>query len=88
MQEEEEFYLLSNFPGVGVVGAICTHVPLDCAPLGENKFTYVNRKGIHSLNIQLVCEAKYSITNVVAKRPGLCMDINATHADINLGVFF
>ena len=69
---QEEFYLLSNFPGV--VGAIdCTHVPLDCAPLGENEFTYVNCKGIHSLNIQLVCDAKYSITNVIAKWPGLCM---------------
>jgi hypothetical protein len=70
---QQEFFQLSNFPGV--VGAIdCTHVPLDCAPLGDNEFAYVNRKGVHSLNIQLVCDAHYRVTNIVSRWPGSCHD--------------
>lgn len=70
---QQEFHTLSHFPGV--VGAIdCTHVPLDCAPLGDNEYAYINRKGIHSINIQLVCDAHYRITNVVSRWPGSCHD--------------
>ena len=67
------FYDLSGFPGA--VGAIdCTHVPLDCSPLGNNEYAYVNRKGKHSINVQLVCDTRYRILNVVARWPGSAHD--------------
>ena len=67
------FHRLSNFPGV--VGAVdCTHVRLDCAPLGEHEYAYINRKGFHSLNIQLICDSHFLIRNVVARWPGSCHD--------------
>lgn len=31
---------------------------------------YVNRKGYHSINVQLICDASYRIINVVARWPG------------------
>ena len=68
-----DFYILSGFPGV--VGAVdCTHVPLDCCPYGPNEYAYVNRKGVHSINVQLICDTKYKIMNVVARWPGSTHD--------------
>ena len=52
---KEKFYLLGHFPGV--IGAIDgTHVPI-IAP-AEDEHLYVNRKGFHSLNVQVryVCK--------------------------------
>ena len=67
------FFDLSGFPGA--VGAVdCTHVPLDCSPLGANEYIYVNRKGIHSINVQLVCDSEFHIINVVANWPGSVHD--------------
>ncbi|XP_072019678.1 LOW QUALITY PROTEIN: putative nuclease HARBI1 [Amphiura filiformis] len=69
-----EFYaLICSFPRV--IGAVdCTHVRLDSCPYGENEHVYVNRKGFHSINIQLISDAKYHIINVVARWPGSTHD--------------
>lgn len=58
-----------GFPGVlGLVGSL--HVALR-AP-SENELAYRNTRNYHSMNMQLVCDARGAITNVVAKYPGSC----------------
>lgn len=48
---KQDFYDAYNFPGI--IGAVdCTHVPI-IAPSHE-ECIYVNRKGYHSMNVQLV----------------------------------
>lgn len=50
------------------IGAIdCTHVHIQA--LCEREWEYVNRKGRHSINIQLVGNADLIITNCVVKWP-------------------
>ena len=50
-----DFYRLSGFPNV--LGAIDgTHVRIQ-AP-SEDEASFVNRKGVHSVNVQAVCDAK------------------------------
>ncbi|XP_069665559.1 putative nuclease HARBI1 [Haliaeetus albicilla] len=57
------------FPGVlGLVGGM--HVALR-AP-SENEPAYRNAGNYHSMNMQVVCDAAGTITNVVAKFPGSC----------------
>ncbi|XP_041469638.1 putative nuclease HARBI1 [Lytechinus variegatus] len=67
------FFEVAGFPNI--VGAIDgTHVNLHGAPLGEEEYIYVNRKGRHSINVQLICNTQYKITNVVARWPGSTHD--------------
>ncbi|XP_025977946.2 putative nuclease HARBI1 [Dromaius novaehollandiae] len=57
------------FPGVlGLLGSM--HVALR-AP-SENELAYRNARNYHSMNMQVVCDARGTITNVVAKFPGSC----------------
>lgn len=50
-----EFYQTSGFPNV--LGAIDgTHIHIQ-AP-AEDEPSYVNRKGVHSVNVQAVCDAR------------------------------
>jgi hypothetical protein len=68
-----DFHDISNFPRV--VGCIDgTHVGLHGCPWGGNEYIFVNRKGRHSINVQLICDANYKITNVVARWPGSTHD--------------
>lgn len=68
---KEEF--LTNFGFPGVLGAIdCTHVQLR-AP-SENAQVYVNRKGTHSINIQVICDATCKVTHLFANYPGSSHD--------------
>ncbi|XP_059202297.1 putative nuclease HARBI1 [Centropristis striata] len=61
------FSAVANMPGV--IGAIdCTHVRIK-APSGD-AFAYINRKNFHSVNVQLICDAKCVLINVVARWPG------------------
>ena len=61
------FHAIAGFPNI--IGAIdCTHVAIK-AP-STNEFNYVNRKGFHSVNVQIVCDANLSLLNVVARWPG------------------
>ncbi|XP_072163239.1 putative nuclease HARBI1 [Diadema setosum] len=67
------FHEIAGMPNI--VGAIDgTHVNLYGAPLGNDEYIYINRKGQHSLNVQLICSANYMITNVVARWPGSTHD--------------
>ncbi|XP_028437867.1 putative nuclease HARBI1 [Perca flavescens] len=66
------FFAIAGFPNV--IGAIdCTHVPIK-APPGPNEGDFVNRKGFHSVNVQMVRDSMFHITNVEAKWPGSVHD--------------
>ena len=66
-QTKERFYALSAFPGV--VDCIDgTKVRIQAPTWKE--YEYVNRKGYHSLNIQIICNAECRIINCVVKWPG------------------
>lgn len=66
-----DFMEIANFPGV--VGAIdCTHIRIT-APK-EDPDAYINRKRFHSINVQLVFNAKYRIINCLANWPGSVHD--------------
>ncbi|XP_064476188.1 putative nuclease HARBI1 [Ornithodoros turicata] len=68
---KDDFYETYRFPGI--IGAIdCTHVPI-VAP-ATDEFLYVNRKGYHSMNVQLICTSELEILNVKAKYPGSTHD--------------
>ncbi|KAF0748506.1 putative nuclease HARBI1 isoform X1 [Aphis craccivora] len=74
------FYRKTKFPGV--IGCIdCTHVAIIPPPanlnLNENPYPehiYVNRKGYHSINVQLICDANLKVLNVNALFPGSTHD--------------
>ncbi|XP_022101697.1 putative nuclease HARBI1 [Acanthaster planci] len=78
MRTKQGFFALAGFPGV--VDAIdCTYVRLYGAPLGNDEPLYVNRKGYHSINVPVVCDASFKMTNVVARWPGSTHDSAILH---------
>uniref|UniRef100_A0A8C1NWL1 Putative nuclease HARBI1 n=1 Tax=Cyprinus carpio TaxID=7962 RepID=A0A8C1NWL1_CYPCA len=49
---KQNFFAIAGFPNV--IGAIdCTHIPIK-APPGPNEGDFVNRKGVHSVNVQVI----------------------------------
>lgn len=71
-QIKNQFMAQYNFPGiVGVVDG--THIAVTALPL-ETEMAYVNRKGFHSINTQVVCDANMLITNINARFPGSTHD--------------
>lgn len=61
----------AGFPGV--IGCIdCTHIAI----LGPSReeHNYVNRKGFHSKNVQIVCSYNLEILNINARYPGSVND--------------
>ncbi|XP_049444489.1 putative nuclease HARBI1 [Epinephelus fuscoguttatus] len=69
---KEDFYRIAGFPNV--IGALdCTHIRIK-SPSGAHEGDFVNRKSFHSINVQMVCNADYLISNVVAKWPGSVHD--------------
>uniref|UniRef100_A0A3Q2PDQ6 Putative nuclease HARBI1 n=1 Tax=Fundulus heteroclitus TaxID=8078 RepID=A0A3Q2PDQ6_FUNHE len=69
---KQNLFAIAGFPNV--IGAIdCTHIPIK-APPGPNEGDFVNRKGFHSVNVQMVCDSMHLITNVEAKWPGSVHD--------------
>uniref|UniRef100_A0A7M4G037 Putative nuclease HARBI1 n=1 Tax=Crocodylus porosus TaxID=8502 RepID=A0A7M4G037_CROPO len=68
---KDDFYSLAGMPGVlGVVD--CTHVAIK-APNAED-LSYVNRKGLHSLNCLMVCDARGVLLSVETHCPGSLQD--------------
>lgn len=69
---KNQFMAEYNFPGIlGVIDG--THIAVTALPLQiENAF--VNRKGFHSINTQIVCDANMCILNVNARFPGSTHD--------------
>ncbi|XP_008178491.1 putative nuclease HARBI1 [Acyrthosiphon pisum] len=69
------FYEKTGVPGV--IGCIdCTHIAI-FPPRSEGLYAehiYVNRKGYHSINTQLVCDSDTRILNVNANYPGSTHD--------------
>lgn len=66
-----QFAAMSGFPNV--IGAIdSTHIAI--RPPYENKLVYVNRKNVHSINVQVICDSKMTLTNIVARWPGSTHD--------------
>lgn len=64
---KDGFHRMKSFPGV--IGCVDgTHVWIT-APR-ENKADYLNRKGYHSINVQVICDHRGKFTNIVAKWPG------------------
>lgn len=61
----------AGFPGI--IGCIdCTHIAI-LAPSHE-EHNYVNRKGYHSKNVQIVCSDDLQILNINARYPGSVND--------------
>ena len=64
---KQDFYAIAGFPNT--IGAIdCTHIRIR-APSPE-PYPYFNRKGYHSINVQLICDANMNILNAVTRWPG------------------
>uniref|UniRef100_H3BGY9 Putative nuclease HARBI1 n=1 Tax=Latimeria chalumnae TaxID=7897 RepID=H3BGY9_LATCH len=68
---KQDFCSVSSFPDV--LGAVdCIHVALKPPAAVEHLFR--NKKLFHSMNMQVVCDATCTITNVVANYPGATHD--------------
>ena len=68
----ENFFRMAEFPNV--LGAIdCTHIPIS-NPGGDQGARFVNRKGWHSINTQVVCDSRMQIINIVARWYGSVHD--------------
>lgn len=72
LNESKEIFMNKfNFPGT--VGAIDgTHIAI--LKPREEEHNFINRKGFHSLNVQLVCDANLRIISVNANYPGSSHD--------------
>ena len=67
-----KFYEIGGIPNViGVVDG--THILIKSPPK-ETQSLFICRKGGHSMNIQIVCDAFYRIIDIVAKFPGSTHD--------------
>lgn len=71
-QTKARFLDKYNIPGViGIIDG--THVAISAVNHHvENAF--VNRKGLHSINVQIVCDDRMLITNINARYPGSTHD--------------
>ncbi|XP_066510674.1 putative nuclease HARBI1 [Hoplias malabaricus] len=70
-QSKEEFYKVAGIPNViGVVD--CGHIAIK-APNAEDS-SYVNKKGFHSINCQLVCDARGLLLSAETHWPGSLTD--------------
>ncbi|XP_026745433.1 putative nuclease HARBI1 [Trichoplusia ni] len=68
---KEKFQRTHNLPGV--IGCIdCTHIAI--VRPAEDEHLFYNRKGFHSLNVQMICDYDLKITNVNTKFGGAAHD--------------
>ncbi|XP_045783974.1 putative nuclease HARBI1 [Maniola jurtina] len=67
-----EFQEIRNFPSV--LGCIdCTHIKIKKYG-GDAAQYYINRKGFYSMNVQVTCDAKLRIRDIVARWRGSTHD--------------
>ena len=67
----DNFFAMAHFPNV--IGCIdCTHIKI-IAP-NHNEHEYVNRRGKHSINVQVICDSDMIIINCVVRWPGSVHD--------------
>ena len=70
-ENKRKFYDIGNFPNIfGLIDG--THVRIIAPSQHEDQF--VNRKGYHSINVQVVVNADSQFINIVAKWPGISHD--------------
>lgn len=68
-----DFYQHEQWPSiVGLIDG--TQVPLNTPFLPANEAVYVNRKGFHAINVQIVCDRRLKIYSLDARFPGSCHD--------------
>ncbi|XP_064489103.1 putative nuclease HARBI1 [Ornithodoros turicata] len=68
----KDFYEIAKFPGV--TGCIdCTHVRVK-SPGGDDAEVYRNRKGVFSINVQVITGPQLQFFNLVASWPGSVHD--------------
>ena len=65
------FHRVCGFPNV-LAAIDCTHVAIK-AP-SEYEEAFVNRKGVHTINVQAVCDTEMKFLDIVAKWPGSSHD--------------
>ena len=59
-----DFYQIAQVPGV--VGCVAgTHIYIQ-APCDDQESHFVYHKGYHSINVQMICNARKCVANVVA----------------------
>lgn len=67
-----QFFNVAGFPNcIGCVD--CTHIRIK-NPDGQQPLLYCNRKGWYSLNVQVICDAKCRIRDIVARWRGSAHD--------------
>jgi len=77
--KNKDFDSIAGFPNV--VGAIdCSHIAVKMP--SEHAEAFVSRKGIHTINVQAVCDPDMKITNIVAKWPGSTHDSFIWHSAV------
>jgi len=64
---QQAFSAIAGFPNT-IAAIDCTHIPIKTPT--ENEEAIVNRKGVHTINVQAVCDANMRLLDVVAKWPG------------------
>jgi hypothetical protein len=64
--------MANNFPKIlGVVDGTLINIK---SPGGVDEPIYVSRKGLHAINVQIVCDCNMKVTDVVSKWPGSTHD--------------
>lgn len=74
------FYQIRQFPNV--IGCVDgTHIPIQ-SPGGANAEIFRNRKGYFSVNVQVICDSKLLIRDIVARWPGSTHDSTMFNASL------
>jgi hypothetical protein len=69
---QQKFQMANNFPKIlGVVDGTLINIK---SPGGVDEPIYVSRKGLHAINVQIVCDCNMKVTDVVSKWPGSTHD--------------
>lgn len=69
---KEDFYQIARFPKC--IGALdCSHIKIQ-SPGGNNAEIFRNRKGFFSFNVQVLCDSKLKVEDIVCRWPGSSHD--------------